>query len=262
MKALSLLAVFGLIGALLHAEDSTIALDVRYERIRKMAATYGPGGSAVLETARKALHHGNYSLVGLEDLWAIALKEGRTLFGSSSLWGITGPAETGDMLGQSTIGPWQIALQNGREGCLRYRLKFSELEKNHELQARIAADLIEEAYKTLGKRTPLAIQKYFWLDAFLAKRIGQGHWYASVLSADASARQQTGFYAKQVLLGSRFNPEGLLYWLYVTGDRKEIERVLRAWQNTGYGIEKGDLKHCNCPMDFQRALIALLPASN
>lgn len=200
----------------------------------------------VLRFAYEALQNGNYRHVGIEDLWTTALQEGKNLFGSGKLWSVTGPAVTGDMLGQTTIGPWQITLQKLNH--------YKTDDVTPELQARIAADLIEESYERLGKRTPLAIQSYFWLEAFEQKKIGQGPWYNSVLAKSPAGMKNTGFYAKQIILGSRFNSRGLLYWMYVTGDEDAIRDVLQTWSQNGYLIRTEDLQHCACDSQFQNYL--------
>src|SRR5262245_53346001 len=231
----------------------------RYERIRNSAASHGPGGLAVLDMAYKAMSDSR--LAGLEDLWATALKEGRTLFRSDRLWKATGPGETGDMLGQTTIGPWQITIENAREYGSVYGVQSdwstskvaAFLEQHPELQAKIAHDFIEESYRNLGRRTPMAIQRYFWLDGYLQKKIGQGPWHASVL-AKPGAMENTGFYAKQLLLGSRFNPQGLLYWLYISEDKAGIQETLRTWFDAGYPVTESDLAHCSCDPKFQEFL--------
>src|SRR5205085_1833699 len=132
----------------------------------------------------------DHPLVGIEDLWATALKEGKNRFNQRNMWGATGPAQTGDMLGQTTIGPWQITIENARELGATYGVSsnfssadlISFLENRPKLQARIAADFLQESYTQYGKRSPWAMQRYFWLEAFREKKIGQGHWYDSVLA--------------------------------------------------------------------------------
>jgi hypothetical protein len=126
------------------------------------------------------------------------------------------------------------------------------------LQARLAADFIEDSYRVYGRRTPYAIQRYFWLEAFRQKKIGQGAWYNNVLARAPAEMKNTGFYAKQFVLGSRFNPEGLLYWLYVTGDEPAIREILSVWSKNGYPITKADLSHCSCNPAFRAYLQKLL----
>ncbi len=226
-----------------------IPLSVRYEKIRAASADYGKDGMEVLRIAYDAIRNGNYRNVGIEDLWTTALQEGKSLFGTGKLWSVTGPAKTGDMLGQTTIGPWQITLQ---------KIAGSGPPYPPQLQARIAADLIEESYRRLGKRAPLAIQRYFWLEAFEQKKIGQGFWYSSVLAKNPAEMKNTGFYAKQIVLGSRFNSRGLLYWLYVTGDENAIRYVLRTWSQSAYPIQPEDLQYCACDGEFRRYLSRIL----
>lgn len=238
------------------------SLEQRLQRLQSHSAQYGSGGALVLTNAYQALSEGHYELVGMEDLWATALKEGRTLFSSKKLWSATPPGQTEDMLGQTTIGPWQITIANAREfGALHGVVKTwsdsqvsSFLETRPVVQARIAADFIEASYSNFGRRAPLAIQSYFWLEAFAEKRIGQGPWYASVLSKSPGQMTQTGFYAKQMLLGSRFNPEGLLYWLYRTGDEPAVRETLALWKLKGYEISTEDLEYCSCEREFREWL--------
>src|SRR5262249_17851477 len=145
-----------------------VAVDVSEScpRIRAASAQYGNGGLLVLNQACEAISGGPYHLVRIEDLWATALKEGRTLFDSKNLWGPTGPAQTKDMLGQTTIGPWQITLANAREYGARYGIHnewtdsqlISFVQGQPGTQARLAADFIEDSYRDFGLRSPLAIQ--------------------------------------------------------------------------------------------------------
>lgn len=213
-----------------------------------------------------ALDRGSYHHVGIEDLWATALKEGRTLFVTAHLWGATSAAQTGDMLGQTTIGPWQITTANAREYGGIYGIKnewndrqvASYLEARPFVQARIAADFIEGSYSEYGRRSPFGIQRYFWLEGFQQKKIGQGVWYASVLAKNPASMPQTGFYAKQLLLGSRFNPEGLLYWLYRSGDEGAVRDTLTLWKSRGFEIAAEDLDHCSCNQEFRDWLLRTL----
>jgi hypothetical protein len=234
-------------------------LEQRMQRIEAHSADYGNGGLSVLKSAYEALSQGQYELVSLEDLWATALKEGKTLFSGKKLWSATLPAQTGDMLGQTTIGPWQITIANAREfGAAHGVVKtwsdgqvLSFLELKPVIQAQIGADFMEASYRKYGRRAPSAIQSYFWLDAFVQKKIGQGPWYASVLAKAPGQMAQTGFYAKQLLLGSRFNPEGLLYWLYRAGDETAVRETLALWNQKGYPITTEDLEHCSCDPAFR-----------
>jgi hypothetical protein len=233
-----------------------LSLQTRYERILLVSSQ---SSAPVLKIAKQALEEGSYQYVGIEDLWAVALKEGKNRFGNPKLWSATTAQQTGDMLGQTTIGPWQITLQNIRLYGTPYGISkdwedselIAFLETRPVVQAHLAADLLEAAYNSYGKRTPYALQSYFWLDGFLQKKIGQGPWYDSVLARDPAAMRNTGFYAKQLLLGSRFNPQGLLYWLWITGDDAAIKEALEAWRDHGYPITSDDLDHCNCEPPFQ-----------
>lgn len=252
-----LLVLILLVSQVVFAEEPS--LEERLQRIEADSGEYGDGGLSVLKSAFAALSGGQYQLVGLEDLWATALKEGRTLFPNKRLWGATSPIQTGDMLGQTTIGPWQITIANAREfGAGHGVVKtwsdsqvVSFLESSPAVQARISADFIEDSYVRYGRRAPYAIQSYFWLDAFARKKIGQGAWYASVLAKSPEQMAQTGFYAKQLLLGSRFNPEGLLYWLYRTGDETAVRDTLALWNQKGYPISTEDLDYCSCDPSFR-----------
>lgn len=259
----------GALALLLNVSLSIAAspdLQTRYDRIRRFSSAHGTGGLAVLSQAYDVLQLGDYKLVGLEDLWATALKEGRPLFASNHLWGATTATQTGDMLGQTTIGPWQITIANTKELGAGYGIQpdwndaqiISFLKLRPRLQARLAADFIEKSYGELGLRAPQAIQRYFWLDGFQQKKIGQGPWYASVLAKNPGEMPQTGFYAKQLLLGSRFNPEGLLYWLYRSGDEDSVRSALKVWRESGFEITIEDLEHCACDQTFRDWLRALL----
>lgn len=249
--------------------SADLSLGKRVESIREHYAASGAGLS-VLDTAVRAVNEGSYKLVGIEDLWATALKEGRTLFPKPTLWGATTAEQTGDMLGQTTVGPWQITLQNAREYGAAYGLQsewsdrqvVSYLESNRVIQARIAADFIEVSYQMFGKRNPLGIQRYFWLDGFLQRKIGQGAWYNRVLAKSPEEMITTGFYAKQLLLGSRYNPQGLLYWLYISGDRTAVIDALDAWKKSGYPIVVEDLDHCSCDSRFRSWLSSVISASS
>lgn len=213
----------------------------------------GDGGRQVLETGYHALAAGRALLrwpeVGLEDLWAHALKEGRSLFNNDNArWGRTGPRETKDMIGQTTIGPWQITIQNVQNDYgLPYGITpewkqgdvFDYCQNNPAVQAGMICDYIQRSYSTLGKRSPFAIQRYFWLEAFVKTEIGQGTWDKSVLpnppdgdwkKLTPEMKADTGFYAKQILLGTSYNPRGLLYWLWATGDLEGLKGTLDAWK--------------------------------
>src|SRR5690242_11044263 len=92
-------------------------LQARFQRMLEHSRDTGDGGREILEVAYHTLGAGQamsrWPDVGLEDLWAHALKEGRLLFNKpEARWGKTGPKETADMLGQTTIGVWQITVRN------------------------------------------------------------------------------------------------------------------------------------------------------
>jgi len=82
--------------AFIYCEPS---LQQRYERIVPEAEKYG--GADVLVRARDALAKGNYTLITLEDLWTTALQEGKNLFHTKNLWGMTGPSRTKDNAGSN-----------------------------------------------------------------------------------------------------------------------------------------------------------------
>lgn len=231
-----------------------VDLDRRYKAISAHIEPYGPGGQAVLDVAYRVLREGRaegrWPLVGLEDLWAEAIKEGSTLFGRADRrWGLTSVRETDATLPHNTIGPWQITIRNIR---LVYgppygvdpewpETRVYVFCRDHpDVQARMIADYIQEAYASYGRRGPYGIQRYFSLKRFVRGEIGLGPWDASVYPAPsggdpplslAERRANTGFYAKQFLLGTRAQPHGLIYWLWITGDTDAIRRVLRVWRD-------------------------------
>jgi len=258
----AILALFFAISRPIWAAD----LSESCPKIRAASTPYGSGGLSAVNQACEAISGGQYKLVGVEDLWATALKEGRTLFGTKNMWGPTGPAQTKDMLGQTTIGPWQITMANARDYGAAYGIHpewtdsklVTFLQAQPGIQARLAADFIEDSYRQYGLRSPLGIQRYFWLDGFLQKKIGEGPWYNSVLALHPPEMSQTGFYAKQLLLGSRFNPQGLLYWLWINGDKAAIRAALDRWKRDGYPITQEDLKYCGCDPAFGNFLRKML----
>jgi hypothetical protein len=232
-----------------------VTLDRKYERMKAFIgeAMYGKGGLEVLTVAYKALREkrqdGEAGLVGLEDLWAHALKEGRDLFNKpDKLWGKTTAEETRDMLGQTTIGPWQMTIQNVREiygppyGVRKEWTNaqaYGYVRAHPEIQAKMIIDYIQKSYEDYGLRGPYAIQRYFWLEAYVKGEIGQGDWQKSPVAVPPEGdwrkltpemKRDTGFYAKQILLGSKFNQYGLLFWLYVTKDTPAIEQTLWRWK--------------------------------
>ena len=228
-------------------------LQRRFERMLDRSREYGDGGREVLETAYHTLAAGRamgrWIDVGLEDLWAHAIKEGRGLFPDpKTRWGRTTAAQTRDMIGQTTIGPWQMTIQNVQKqygqpyGVHRdwpVERAFRFCEERPGVQAGMICDYIAISYASLGVRGPLAIQRYFWLSAWVKGDIGLGPWDKSVLpdapDGDFSKltyamRRDTGFYAKQILVGHRSNPHGLLYWLWVNDDLDAIRAALLAWK--------------------------------
>ena len=261
---------------------------------------YGPGGRHVLETACNALleHHaaGKAALVELADLWAESLQEGRGLFDHPDrLWGVTPAAETLDMIGQTTVGPWQMTDWNIRDNYgLPYGVRkewslkeLIEFCRAHPIvQAKMISDYIAGAYSTYGRRSPHGIQHYFWLEAFLKGEIGLGLWDSPVLVLpDATGKwevtpekmKRTGFYAKQIVLGHRGNPHGLLYWLMVVRDEKGMRDLLGRWHGQhrwiwdaaakkavetaepgGFGIKPEDVKFCDCHPEFREKLVQMV----
>jgi hypothetical protein len=258
-------------------------LDRRYLAIA--GRVQEPGARAVLDTARQGLREnildGDRSdLVGIEDLWTHALQEGAVLFEDEHRrWNVTGAAETGDMLGQATIGPWQLTLDNirntygepyGIQSHWDNKQLVTYFRNRPVLQARMIADYIQDSYETHGKRTPYALQRYFWLDAFVNKQIGLAEWDAPVVARPPRKMTDTGFYAKQILLGHSHQPRGLLYWLLVTADEAEVRRILAAWktetelpdrkpESAGrFAVQVGELKYVPEP---QRAMLTELVGS-
>ncbi len=229
-------------------------LDHRYQAILAHSEPYGPGGKIVLDVAYRVLQEGHaagrWPQVSLEDLWTEAIQEGGGLFNQPERrWGKTTAAETKDMIGQTTIGPWQITVTNVKTKYgLPYGVQpdwpdaqvYAFCRDHPEIQVRMIADYIEEAYTKYGRRGPYGIQRYFWLEGYTRRWIGQGAWDKSVLPEPPGGdwtkltdamKADTGFYAKQVLIGWRGNPRGLLYWLWVTGDEAGIRAALRNWRD-------------------------------
>jgi hypothetical protein len=229
-------------------------LDRRYAAILAQSSDFGPGGRIVLDTAYRTLRagraEGKWPLVGLEDLWVEAIQRGRGLFNApEQRWGKTTAEETKDMIGQTTIGPWQITVTNVKTKYgLPYGVQrdwsdaqvYAYCRDHPEIQVRMIADYIQEAYAKYGARGPYGIQRYFWLEAYVRGWIGRGAWDQSVLPTPPDGdwtkltpemKADTGFYAKQVLVGWRGNPRGLLYWLWVTGDTDGIRTALRRWRD-------------------------------
>jgi hypothetical protein len=187
--------------------------------------------------------------VGLEDLWTECIQEGAGLFNDPDRrWGKTTAEETKDMIGQTTIGPWQITVTNVKTKYgLPYGVRpdwsdekvYTYCRDHPDIQAKMIADYVQEAYTKYGRRGPYGIQRYFWLEAYVRGWIGQGRWDLSVLPTPPDGdwrrltpamKANTGFYAKQVLVGWRGNPRGLLYWLWATNDLDAVREVLRTWR--------------------------------
>ncbi len=238
----------------LTGEAAAADLARRYELILAHSGNWGEGGKIVLDVAYNALREGRaagkWDKVGLEDLWAESIKEGGGLFNKpDKRWGKTTAQETKDMLGQTTIGPWQITVQNVKsEYGLPYGIQrdwtnqqvYDYCRDHPEIQAKMISDYIQKAYTTYGRRGPYGIQRYFWLEAYVKGEIGKGAWDKSVLptAPDGDWRKltpemkaDTGFYAKQLVCGTSYNPYGLLYWLWVTKDDAGIRYLLRTWRD-------------------------------
>lgn len=270
-----------------------VSLEHRYEKMLKEIDRYGPGGKEVLTTAYTALKEGykegKWKDVYLEELWTHALQEGLALFNTPRLWGPTPAEETGDMLGQLTVGPWQMTLQNIKIYGLPYggNSSWSDKEwlswvRSHpEVQAKMICDFLQNLCDQYGKFSIYCIQAYFWLEPFVKGEIGQGPWYKSPVAKSPTGRwqditpedkRQTGCYAKQILLGNWYNPHGLLYWLYVTNDEQTIRYIIDLWNKKqrkyrwdeiqkiavpteekliGYEIKEDDIIYCNCHPEFK-----------
>ena len=109
-----------------------------------------------------------------------------------------------------------------------------------EVQAKMIADYIQNSYSKYGHRGPYAIQNYFWFEAYVRGWIGQGEWDKSVLAEAPGGdwrkltpemKANTGFYAKQVLVGHRGNPQGMLFWFWAAGDTQTVRETLRTWRD-------------------------------
>jgi hypothetical protein len=236
------------------ANPGVTDLDRRYGAILRHCEPYGDGGRIVLEVAYRTLREGKaagrWPAVGLEDLWVEAIQEGASLFNDPDRrWGRTTAQETKDMIGQTTIGPWQITITNVKTIYgLPYGVRpewpdekvYAYCRDHPDIQAKMIADYVQEAYTKFGRRGPYGIQRYFWLEGYVRGWIGQGRWDQSVLPTPPDGdwkkltpamKADTGFYAKQVLVGWRGNPRGLLYWLWVTGDTTAIREALCTWRD-------------------------------
>ncbi len=218
---------------------------------------WGKGGLDVFNTAVKALEigykNGEYKLISIEDLWVEALQEGKILFNKphNIRWGVTPAKMTGDMLGQTTVGPWQMTIWNikknyGPKYGITQKMSNKDIVnwciKNPIYQARMIADYIENAYEKYGKRNPYAIQSYFWLDAYVKGEIGQSKkWWKSPVAKPPigktykdltpEMKKDTGFYAKQIVCGTPHQPYGLLFWLAYNDKEKEIAQLLHTWKH-------------------------------
>lgn len=286
----------------MHQVESTEIklLDEKYQKIKDFIGEgmYGKGGLVVLKVGYEALREkkmkGGAKLVGIEDLWAHAVKEGAVLFNKpDKLWGKTTAEETHDMLGQTTIGPWQITVWNVKDiygPPYGVKKEWSNAEvyvwcrEHPEIQAKMISDYIQLSYTDYGLRSPYAIQRYFWLEAYVKGEIGQGKWTNRPVAIPPSGNwkdltpemlRNTGFYAKQLLLGSQHNQHGLLFWLWVTGDIEAIKDTLRVWRDQkkliwqdgkivkteepgNFAIQPGDLIFCDCHPEFKEKLKGLV----
>ncbi len=209
-------------------------------------------GREVLKTAYDALVEKHQikegTLVSLEDLWTHALQEGQILFTQPErLWGETTAEETSDMIGQTTVGPWQLTVWNIRDIYgPRYGVdpdwnnsEVQEFCKSHpDIQAKMIIDYIQLSYEDYGVRSPYAIQRYFWLEPFVKGKIGQGVWDNSVVAKAPDGdwskltdemKRDTGFYAKQIVCGIHYNNLGLLAWLSITGDKEGVAHLIEIW---------------------------------
>ncbi|MEQ9453594.1 MAG: hypothetical protein RLN76_03230 [Phycisphaeraceae bacterium] len=235
-------------------------LDHRYDRLRayinQHPDRYAPGGLEVLDTAYRNLKQqhasGQASLVGLEDLWAHSLQEAVSLFKQPDrLWGKTTAEETADMIGQTTIGPWQLTVTNirniygppyGVDPSWTNAEIYAFCRDHHDIQANMIIDYIQRSYEQFGRRSPYAIQRYFWLEPYVRGELGQADdWAKSPVAKPPpgmtwqdltpAMKADTGFYAKQILMGAPYTDTGLLFWLHVTGDTDGLLTALRTWRD-------------------------------
>jgi hypothetical protein len=205
---------------------------------------------------KEGYSEGKWRDVYLEELWTHALVEGLVLFNTERLWGPTTAEETGDMLGQLTVGPWQMTLQNIKTYGIKYggdsswsdTQWLSWIKENPIIQAKMIADFLQNLCDLYGRFS-------------------------------IEAKRQTGCYAKQILLGNRSNPHGLLYWLYVTRDEETIKYILELWNKkqkkyvwdetrkvavpteeklSGYEIKEEDIIFCDCHTEFKKYIKTLL----
>jgi len=254
--ALAVLAVASASAQTPTADPRLADLDRRYQALTALVTEerYGVGGPEVLRTAYDALsakhEAGEGLLVGLEDLWTHACQEGQVLFRQPErLWGKTGAEETADMIGQTTIGPWQLTVQNirnvygppyGVDPAWDNARIYTFCREHPEVQAAMIIDYIQRSYEAFGRRGPYSIQRYFWLEPFVRGELGQGVWYESPVAKapdgdwsklTAEMKRNTGFYAKQIVLGARYTQRGLVYWLAASGDHEGAREVLRTWRD-------------------------------
>ncbi|CAN5191278.1 hypothetical protein BH09SUM1_BH09SUM1_07040 [soil metagenome] len=242
-------------GLALTDAEKTSAVDDDYAKISLSSLSSGEnntGRAEVLRTAYDTLLEGKaagkWPLVGLPDLWAHALKEAGGMMNTERRWGITTAAETKDLIGQTTVGPWQITVANVKNLGQSYGIDpswadaevYEFIRSRPEIQASMACDIIQKNYQSYGVRGPYAIQSYFWLQPFLSGDIGQAAWDKSVLATPpdgdwqkitAEQKRDTGYYGKQLFLGNRDNPYGLIYWLTVTQDEDAIRAAFRTWRD-------------------------------
>jgi len=291
----------------ISADKRIEILTLKYNAIMfNMGKEQGEGGKIVLTTAYNALKwgygQGKWNLVGIEDLWAEALKEGGVLFNRphEKRWGTTTAEETLDLIGQTTVGPWQLTTTNiknvygipyGVKQNWTVRQTVEYLIANPEIQAKMIADYIQNSYTKYGKRSPYGIQNYFWLEAYVKREIGQGKWSDSVLCKIPTGKTwkdltpedkaNTGYYAKQLLLGNNHENHGLMFWLWVTGDIDGIKDVFRVWRGQkvmvwdpekndavltekqgDYRIKSEDILYCDCHPEFKQKMVMLVEESN
>ena len=276
LALITLLFLAGCVSTSKRSEDAVLTdLDRRYEAILTRMEPYGEGGRIVLDVAYRVLREGKadgrWPWVGLEDLWAESIQEGSILFNKPDRrWGKTTAEETKDMIGQTTIGPWQITVTNVKT---KYGLPYGVhpdwpdakvyvyCRDHPEIQVKMISDYIQEAYTDYGRRSPYGIQRYFWIEAYVRGWIGKGRWDKSVLPTAPDGdwtkltpemKADTGFYAKQLLVGGNHNP-GLLYWLWVTGDEAAIRQALRTWRDQkkmAWDEQRSDAVPTDEPGDF------------
>ena len=243
---------------------------------------YWIGGQDVLDVAYyglKELHQkGKDPLVDLVDLWSLALMQGIESFRKPDLiWGILQPQTVSLDEADTLVGPWRLSMtwvifnygtEYGYQPGWSLPKKEKYFWKHPEVQAKIAADFIQDIYANYGKRSPYALQSYYSLDLFLTDKIGKGPWSDPI----DMAQKFSGFAGKQILLGNNYNVHGLLYWLWTVGDLKGVRETLMSWQNqskwvlddtVGYritdtpgnfGIKIEDLIYCNCHPEYKKEI--------